>query len=549
LVCFTTLNNVCYERRHLPIAEKFMPVEDTSSLSVSIVLNAHLPYVLPYSHWPQGASWLFRTAAETYLPILHMLDRLVDEGRSPRLTIAFSPVLCEMLSDLEFSTQFSKYLQERIVAANTNKRQFAAHGLEHLSNNALSWEGWYTDLERDFEERYARDILGAFRRLQDDGHLEIIATPATQAVLTRLATREAIAAQVRLGVESHKKYFGRAPQGIWLPAPVANGEVYTPELIESLLAQHGLKYFVPAMPSQLGDDGSRFYTEKLRLQGLTSAAISDASYSHPAALPLRPELSRRVWSSADGFAGDGYFLDFDRQHYPGGLSYWRRTARDANPAQTEPYEPAQVGPVCDAHAENWLTLLQQSNASQPIGVAMDAHALGRWWLEGHNWLRRVLRKAAAHDITLVTASEAMQQVSTTPTTQELQPISELWSHPDNAWVWEEVAQCEKEIVALARRHREVYNPKLREVLDQCARELLLMQDATWPLMLAGSENRTLAAQRIGAHIEIFECLVAIADLVAGGEFMSEGSRAFLDDVQERDRIFPDIAYNTWANEI
>jgi 1,4-alpha-glucan branching enzyme len=522
-----------------------MSVEATSPTSVSIVLNAHVPYVLPYAHWPQGTDWLFRTAAETYLPILRSLNRLVAEGTSPRLTIAFSPVLCEMLADLQFAPEFEKYLHDRIAAASANKRQFAAQGFEHLSQSALSWEGWYTSLARDFDEQHNRDILGSFRSLQDAGHLELITSPATQAVLPLLSTRESIFAQVQVAVDTHKKYFGRVSQGIWLPAPVAGIQVYSPALIEELLQRFDLLYFVPGAPSAAGDDGSRFYEEKLRLRGVAESSTVETAFSHPAALPLRPDLTMQVWSDQHGYAGDDAFLNFDRYLYPGGLPYWRHTARGANPAQTEPYDPTQIAAACERHAEDWLAVLKQNNGGMPLGIALDIHALGRWWNEGSNWLRRVLHKTAAHDVQLLTASQAMQALPSPVPSSGLQPLSPLWKHNDNAWVWDEIARCERSMSEMASTYREVPNPKIREILDQCARELLLMQDATWPLMMAGSEYRSLCTQRLVTHIEVFECLSAIAEFVAGGEFMSEGSRAFLDAIQEQDRIFPNIAFTAW----
>ena len=42
--------------------------------SFCLVLHGHLPYVLRHGTWPHGEDWLYEAAAETYLPILAMLD-------------------------------------------------------------------------------------------------------------------------------------------------------------------------------------------------------------------------------------------------------------------------------------------------------------------------------------------------------------------------------------------------------------------------------------------------------------------------------------------
>jgi len=49
----------------------------------SIVLHSHLPYVLSHGRWPHGTDWLCEAAAETYLPIVRILNELVAEGSHP----------------------------------------------------------------------------------------------------------------------------------------------------------------------------------------------------------------------------------------------------------------------------------------------------------------------------------------------------------------------------------------------------------------------------------------------------------------------------------
>ena len=42
-----------------------------------------LAYVVAHGRWPHGTDWLNETAAETYVPLLSMLNEIVDSGRSP----------------------------------------------------------------------------------------------------------------------------------------------------------------------------------------------------------------------------------------------------------------------------------------------------------------------------------------------------------------------------------------------------------------------------------------------------------------------------------
>ena len=46
----------------------------------TFVLHSHLPYVIGHGRWPHGMDWLNEAAAESYLPLLKVFNRLADEG-------------------------------------------------------------------------------------------------------------------------------------------------------------------------------------------------------------------------------------------------------------------------------------------------------------------------------------------------------------------------------------------------------------------------------------------------------------------------------------
>lgn len=71
-----------------------------------------LPYVVAHGRWPHGTDWLNETAAETYVPLLSMLNEIVDSGRSPRITVGVTPVLSEQLADDGFQIELTAYLPE-----------------------------------------------------------------------------------------------------------------------------------------------------------------------------------------------------------------------------------------------------------------------------------------------------------------------------------------------------------------------------------------------------------------------------------------------------
>jgi len=98
----------------------------TSSPSLALVLNAHLPFVRK----PQYAQfyeerWLFEVISETYLPLLRMFRRLELENIPFKLSMVFSPTLLAMLSDKLLCERYVAYLDNQIELAQKEKNRLA----------------------------------------------------------------------------------------------------------------------------------------------------------------------------------------------------------------------------------------------------------------------------------------------------------------------------------------------------------------------------------------------------------------------------------------
>ncbi len=156
--------------------------------SFTFVLHSHLPYVLAHGKWPHGTDWLNEAAAESYVPLLDTLNRLVAEGVSPKLTLGITPVLAEMLASDAFREEFRGYLQDKVQRAGEDHDQFLAQGEKYLAELALFWRRHFQATLEAFEGRYRRDLVGAFRALQDGGHIEIMTSAATHGYLPLLGT-------------------------------------------------------------------------------------------------------------------------------------------------------------------------------------------------------------------------------------------------------------------------------------------------------------------------------------------------------------------------
>ncbi len=222
----------------------------------TFVLHTHLPYVLGHGKWPHGTDWLNEAAVECYIPLLNVFNRLVDEGIKPAITIGLTPILCEQLAHPAFPEILNDYINQKIEASINDYEAFTRTG-DAKAALAAMWRDYFMSISSDFNEKYDRDIVGSFRKLQDGGHIEIITCAATHGYLPLLGSDEAVRAQVRTGVETYRKHFGKQPAGIWLPEcayrpsyawthPVdfPGKKTFDRAGVEEVLHENGISYFI-----------------------------------------------------------------------------------------------------------------------------------------------------------------------------------------------------------------------------------------------------------------------------------------------------------------
>ena len=186
--------------------------------SFCLVLHSHLPWVLGHGVWPHGMDWVNEAAAETYVPLLMELYKLVDDGYHPKLTVGITPVLCEMLRHPRFIDGFMGYLDEKFDAAVNDYNDFTENRYEEGRIKLTKWwQEFYSRVKENFIQRYNKDIIGAFKKLQDMNLVDIITSGATHCYSPLLSKDTSIDAQFKTAVDNYKKHFGRAPTGGWLP--------------------------------------------------------------------------------------------------------------------------------------------------------------------------------------------------------------------------------------------------------------------------------------------------------------------------------------------
>ena len=84
---------------------------------------------------------------------------------------------------------------------------------------------------------------------------------------------------------------------------------------------------------------------------------------------------------------------------------------------------------------------------------------------------------------------------------------------------------------------------LAEVLNQAARELLLLESSDWPFLVTTGQAKDYATQRFTEHVERFEKLAGAAESLG-----SDGvdTPAWVRELRYRDNPFPTIDYRLFA---
>lgn len=570
----------------------------------TFVLHSHLPYARLAGRWPHGEEWIHEAATETYIPLLQTLYDLVEEGVRYRLTLGITPILAEQLVDPDVLDHLDQYLDDKIEAAKRDivyfseaaevevKEETAAGETQihaestadpHLRYLAEWYRDWYEDIKRAFNQRFGRDIIGAFRQLQRDGYIEITTSAATHGYLPLLARDSSVSAQIRTGVNSYRRLFGQQPTGIWLPecayrpAYIAEGGRVRPG-IERYLAQNGLKvfftethtitggqpvgvaagdvigpygairrrYVIPAtltVPERPATTYSAYYVAD------STAGSQAEQHSGVAVIGRNNRSGMQVWSGEWGYPGDMDYREFHKKAGTSGLQYWRVTGPKVELGDKDYYHPDWAAYKVDQHAEHFAHLIgdllrehhQHTGGYGLVSSNYDTELFGHWWFEGVTWLGKVLRHLAANEsVELTTAS---QFVAERPPTEVLSlPEGSwgaggthfTWDNSETHWMWEPIHEAEARMEALAAAFPDA-DDAARAVLNQAAREALLLQSSDWPFLVTTGQAREYAIQRFSQHLERFERLAA--SLEAGSPDV-----ALADEYWELDKIFADIDY-------
>src|SRR5881394_1136650 len=538
-----------------------------------LALHSHLPYVLNHGRWPHGSDWLCEAALDTYLPLLERLEELAAEGTAAPLTIGFTPVLANQLVSPTFAGEMEAFFAQRLAACDEAPASLATTGDQALLPLVEFWRSRLTRLHTLFR-KIDKDLVSAFRRLQEQGRLEIIGSAATHGYLPLLARDESIRLQLAVGQQEHRRLFGVAPKGCWLPECAYRPGKKGRRGIEQHLADAGFRYFftdahLARAGSPLGAYGDiplgaeRFDAERhddpAKPGRRTAAArspyqayrVSRAGRGAVAALVRDPRSSMQIWSRHQGYPGDEWYLEFHKIRWPGGLKLWRVTGPDVDLGAKRAYEPpAALGRVGE-HGRHFAHLLagiaseqgEGGRAGKGVIVApFDTELFGHWWFEGVDFLAATYRELRHHaGVRPVTAG---QHLASHPASVAIR-LAEgswgvngdhtMWLNDRTAWTWPRLHALESAFWKAAPGA--LASPGARPALAQAARELLLAQASDWQFMISTGAVPDYAERRFKLHCEDAERLVAALTSGSAGD---GGSAALAAELERRDGLFPNV---------
>ncbi len=519
---------------------------------LSLVLHAHLPFVRHPEHEKfLEENWLFEAITETYLPLINVFDGWLRDGMDTRLTLSLSPTLCAMLLDPLLQERYVRHLNGLIELA--GKEVHRTHWDAPHHELAAHYRARFQML-RDIYFGYGRNIVGAFRKFQEAGKLEIITTAATHAVLPLLSNHpQSVRAQILMARDHYRECFGCDPRGIWLPeCAYADG-------VEHVLQEANIRWFIT-------DTHGVLHARPRPRYGVFAPIYTGNGI---AAFGRDLDSAKQVWSKHEGYPGDpryrdfyrdiGFDLDFDyvRAHLPSdvrtftGIKYHAITGGQNDKLL---YQRKLALETAAQHAQHFLEarMAQVSRLAQimdrpPLILSpYDAELFGHWWYEGPEFLDYFVRKSY-YDQQVFRLSTPHEYLKENPTQQVAQPSAsswgeegywKVWLNEHNGWILPHLDVAQARMTELARRFP-TPDALTARALRQAARELLLAQSSDWPFILRTGTSPEYARRRVKDHLLRF---IALHEQLTATRI----DEPWLAEIELRDNLFANVQPAYWS---
>ncbi|MCD6450666.1 MAG: DUF1957 domain-containing protein [Thermotogaceae bacterium] len=523
---------------------------------IIFVLHAHLPYVRrpEYEEFLEER-WLFEGMFETYIPLLKMFKRLENDGVNFRLTMSITPPLMEMLTTKDLMDKFERHMKRLIELVKKEVERTAQEDPRKHKTAQYYLKDFQETLEVFYS--YDRNMLNGFKEYMEKGKLDILTCNATHGYLPLMEIHPyAVKAQVKIGVDTYKKYMGVKPRGIWL-AECA----YYPGL-DKILAEYGLEYFFV-------DSHGFWYADERPHYGVYRPVVTPNDVF---VFARDPESSELVWSADAGYPGDGRYrefyrdIGFDREYeyikpyidksgvrINTGIKYHKITDKSVPLSDKDYYDIDEALQAVKEHASDFISkklsqthnLKSLFNGVEPVIVApFDAELFGHWWYEGVYFLEEFFRNVTGTKLRVATAGEIVDRLETvqivTPAASSwgANGYNEVWLNGKTDWIYPHQHEFEERMREVAQNVDES-NELMVRLAKQLARELLLLQSSDWAFIITTGTSVNYAVDRIKEHAQRF---FELYDMYKSGN-IDEKKLSYYEWI---DGIFPDVDYKVYA---
>lgn len=531
-----------------------------------LTLHSHLPWVLHHGRWPHGSDWLCEAAIDSYLPLIDMLSKLEAEAIPAPITLGITPVLAAQFAHPSFNAELEAYFAHRFRTlddAPASLRQTSDADLlplvpfwrQHLERLHATWR------------QIDGDLIGALRRHAQAGRIELISSAATHGFLPLLGRDESIRLQLLVGRAEHARHFGDLPQGCWVPECAYRPRGKWQPLpdaphprvrrgIEDFLQHAGFRWFF--VDSHLAEAGETWdlyggkkttrRTGRLRRSPYRAYQVGAPSRGRPIRVLVRdPKATEQVWSRHGGYPGDGRYLEFHKIRYPGGLKLWSVTNTTSELDAKQIYVPGAARDAVSGHARHFRSLLDSiaqtaEKGDRTIVAPFDTELFGHWWFEGVDFLAELYRNLATDST--VHASTAGAFLAEAPPATMIRMGSGSWGangdfskwlNPETEWTWRRLWPLEDRFWDLVPSA--INRSDALPILEQAARELLLLQSSDWQFIISTGAAGDYATERFNGHAEALEGLLTA--LEHAGPDLSH-ARAQAASLERIDGLFPEL---------
>ncbi|NOZ92979.1 MAG: glycoside hydrolase family 57 protein [Dictyoglomi bacterium] len=518
-----------------------------------LVLHTHLPWVKKAGKWPFGEEWLYEAIFDSYIPLLMTFKKLSEEDVPYKVAVNITPVVAEMLEDTYLQNEAFDYIEDLIDRAESDVktrdmpyRELARFWLDH-----------FTRL-RDFYLDIDKDVVGAFRELEEKGHIELFTSAATHGFLPLLGTDGSINLQVGVGVQSFQDRVGRRPKGFWMPECAYRPKEYAIQG-DKVVERPGIEYFLEKHNVAFTIiDHRALRIDRIAIENGYMPSVPEGEYlsmqpyyladSSVVAFPRHGRLSEQVWSAGIGYPGDGDYLEFHKRDSETGLRYWRITDKNLDLGYKDVYHPEWADGKLRLHAKDFVSKVEdvlweyekKYGAGGYVLTAFDTELFGHWWFEGPKFLYHMIKSMVSSGIDVVSPSDYLERsevgarVYLPRNSWGYMGTFWVWNNDKVAWMWKPLYESE-----ILVKKALMEGKKDKRIIRQMLRELLILQASDWQFLITTGGAVHYAKDRFMLHKERTDTL---ANVLLGKAEIDEDTLAMWED---EDSLFEEIDENLY----